>query len=130
MKIKRPAYYDLEFNSELEARWYVLFAEQGIEVTLHPDPPPEVGPFPIQPSFLIDDVWFYALVVPHGKSPSKKALDDFLEWDGEGASGLWILEGPPADKLYGGCHPSFHWQQIPTPEFKRALAIALSIQFE
>lgn len=130
MKIKRPAYYDLDFTSELEARWYVLFAEQGTKITLHPDHPVEVGPFPIQPSFLIDEVWFYALVTPLGKHPSKKVMADFKEWDGEGSPGLWILEGPPADKLYDGCHPSLYWQQIPTPEFKRALAIALSIQFE
>ena len=130
MKIKRPAYYDLDFASELEARWYVLFAEQGTKIILHPDSPEGWEKFPTQPSFLIDDIWCYALVVPQGKPPSKKVLADFKEWDGEGASGLWVLEGPPADKLYDGVRPSLYWKNIPTPEFERALAIALSIQFE
>ncbi len=126
MKIKRPAYYDLDFASELEARWYVLFAEQGIEATLRPDSP-EGEAFPITPSFFIDHYSGYALVVPLGGSPCKHDLARFLEFDD---LGLWILEGPPADKLYDGCHPSLHWRQIATPEFERALAIALSIQFE
>lgn len=127
MKIKRPAYYDLDFASELEARWYVLFAEQGTKIILHPDPPEEET-FPIVPSFLIDDIYCFALVVEPGMSPTKDELARFREWNGD--MHLWVFEGPPADKLYNGCHPSLYWEQIPTPEFERALAIALSIQFE